>query len=239
MSTPEFQVLAGLMRARRSCRDFLQEPIPHDIVGQLFETAQLSASWCNTQPWQVVLASGQAARAFAAAYRVELQQSDACSDLPFPEYDGIYQERRRDCGLQLYASLGIDRGDRAASRRQAEKNYEFFGAPHIAIITTDGSLGTYGAVDCGGYVANLLCIAQSLGLGAIAQGALASHSQFVRRYFQIDDTRRVVCGFAFGYRNPASAVNQFSTDRATLAQVVRHWDARWDSFGSEETKETL
>lgn len=228
-STPEFQVLSSLMRARSSCRDFLREPVPSHVVDQLFEVAQLTASWCNTQPWQVVLASGEAARAFADAYRSELQRSAVCPDLPFPKYHGVYQERRRDCGLQLYASLGIEKGNRAASRQQAEKNYEFFGAPHIAVITTDSALGTYGAVDCGGYVANLLCIAQSLGLGAVAQGALASHAQFVRRFFQIDDTRRVVCGFAFGYRDPASAVNRFKTIRAKSMQVVRHWDPRFDT----------
>ena len=42
------------------------------------------------------------------------------SDFPFPErYEGVYQDRRRECAWQLYDSVGIARGDRAASAEQA------------------------------------------------------------------------------------------------------------------------
>jgi hypothetical protein len=44
------------------------------------------------------------------------------------------------------------RGDKAAYAKQALENYNFFGAPHVAIIHTDEALGIYGAIDCGAYV---------------------------------------------------------------------------------------
>jgi proline dehydrogenase len=40
----------------------------------------------------------------------------------------------------------VVRGDREASGRQARENFRLFGAPHVAIVTTDAALGTYGAV---------------------------------------------------------------------------------------------
>jgi len=40
-------------------------------------------------------------------------------------------------------------GDREASKRQTLENFRMFGAPHVAIITTERKLGTYGVLDCG------------------------------------------------------------------------------------------
>ena len=92
---------------------------------------------------------------------------------------------------------------RAATRRpmrkQALENFNFFGAPHVAIIHTDEALGVYGAIDCGAYVGNFMLAAQALGLGTIPQAALARHSGLIRRHFGLGDDRRVVCGISFGF----------------------------------------
>ena len=104
---------------------------------------------------------------------------------PPREYLGVYLERRRESGFQLYNTLGIARGDKAAYAKQALENYNFFGAPHVAIIHTDEALGIYGAIDCGAYVGNFMLAAQALGLGTIPQAALARHSGLIRRHFNL------------------------------------------------------
>ncbi len=104
---------------------------------------------------------------------------------PPREYLGVYLERRRESGFQLYNTLGIARGDKAAYAKQALENYNFFGAPHVAIIHTDEPLGIYGAIDCGAYVGNFMLAAQALGLGTIPQAALARHSGLIRRHFKL------------------------------------------------------
>ena len=68
------------------------------------------------------------------------------------------------------------RGDKMAYAKQALENFNFFGAPHVAIIHTNEPLGIYGAIDCGAYVSNFMLAAQALGLGTIPQAALARHS---------------------------------------------------------------
>ena len=136
-------------------------------------------------------------------------------DFPFPrEYLGVYLERRRESGFQLYNTLGIARGDKAAYAKQALENYNFFGAPHVAIIHTDEALGVYGAIDCGAYVGNFMLAAQALGLGTIPQAALARHSGLIRRHFKLGDDRRVVCGISFGFADHAHKVNSYRTSRA-------------------------
>jgi nitroreductase len=111
-----------------------------------------------------------------------------------------------------------------AYAKQALENYNFFGAPHVAVIHTDEPLGVYGAIDCGAYVGNFMLAAQALGLGTIPQAALARHSKLIRRHFNLPDDRRVVCGISFGFADHANLVNSYRTSRATVADTVTFVD---------------
>ncbi|MEO8165473.1 MAG: nitroreductase family protein, partial [Betaproteobacteria bacterium] len=135
-------------------------------------------------------------------------------------YEGIYRERRKVCGVQLYQALGISREDKASAAQQSLENFRFFGAPHVALITTDEELGVYGAVDCGLYVSNFMLAAHNAGVASIAQAALASYPDFMRAHFGLPSQRKLVCGIAFGYADPAHPINGYRTQRSTLAEAV-------------------
>ena len=193
MNPTEFDALEGLLQRRRSCRAFLPQPVDPALITRLFALAQRTASWCNTQPWQVIVTRGDATERFRAAYINELQTGSAAPDLPFPgEYQGVYQQRRRECARQLYESIGIAPGDRVASQQQTLRNFSLFDA---------------------------------LGLGIIAQAALASHAGFVRRHFGIDEDRLVVCGVSFGYADHDSPANGFYTTRAPAQETLLWHDS--------------
>jgi nitroreductase len=215
-------VLEELLNERYSVRAFLPKPVPREIIDRVLATAQRTASWCNSQPWQVLIASGEAKERFRKEiYAAAMSGAEQGHDFTPPrEYLGVYLERRRESGFQLYNTLGIPRGDKMAYAKQALENYNFFGAPHVAIIHTDEPLGIYGAIDCGAYVGNFMLAAQALGLGSIAQAALARHSALIRRHFNLPDDRRIVCGISFGYADHGNLVNSYRTSRATLADTV-------------------
>ena len=221
---PQAAVLVSLLAARYSCRAFLPRPVPRETIMRILEIAQLTASWCNSQAWQLVVTEGEATERFRQALYVHASSPEAAAvpDFPMPErYAGVYLERRRECGWALYRSVGIAPQDREASARQTLENFRLFGAPHVAIVTTPADLGVYGAVDAGGFVANFLLAAQSLGVASIAQAAIAMRSPFVRRYFAIPEDRRILCGISFGYADPDHPANAFRTTRADPAQAVR------------------
>ena len=219
-------VLEQLLHERYSCRAFLPEPVPRETIDRMLTVAQRTASWCNSQPWEVVIASGEAKEKFRKSIYAEASSGAAeDGDFEFPrEYLGVYLERRRESGFQLYNTLGILRGDKAAYAKQALENYNFFGAPHVAIIHSTDALGIYGAIDCGAYVGNFMLAAQALGLGTIPQAALARHSGLIRRHFGLGDDRRVVCGISFGFADNSNKVNSYRTSRASVADTVRFAD---------------
>ncbi|WP_205963433.1 nitroreductase [Roseicella aquatilis] len=218
----EPELLEALLRRRFSCRAFRPEPVPRPVIERILDMAQRTASWTNSQPWQVELLGGAALERFRAALHAHAASgATPTPDIPFPrEYRGVYRDRRRETGFGLYAALGIARDDQAARARQALENYRFFGAPHLALVTTDEALGTYGAIDCGGYVSTFMLTAEALGVASIAQAAIAGHAGFVRAQLGLPADRQLVCGIAFGFADPAHPANAFRTGRAGLDQAV-------------------
>ncbi|MFE2997117.1 nitroreductase [Nocardia sp. NPDC059246] len=213
--------LARLLEGRRSCRGFLPDPVSRETITRVLELARRSPSWCNTQPWHVLVTEGEGTEKFRAALSAHAASAELTPDFPFPaQYVGEYRERRRECGFQLYESVGIAKGDRQASAQQAAKNFELFGAPHAAIITTEADLGVYGAVDCGLYVQTFLLAAQGLGLGAIPQAALAAYAPFIRQHFGLPDNRLIICGVSFGWPDHDHPANGFRTRRAAVEETV-------------------
>ncbi|MCW2771606.1 MAG: nitroreductase [Aeromicrobium sp.] len=227
MST-DYDIVNQVLTNRRSCRGYLEDEVPRETIEQVLSAAQHSASWCNTQPWQVHLVSGEARDALSKAaveHVISTFGQPAPSDFPFPAaYTGVYDVRRKEVGWQLYEAVGVQRGDRDASAMQMLRNFEFFGAPHVAIITSDADLGVYGAIDCGLYVNSFMLAAESLGLGTCAQAALAQVAPAIREFLALPDDRRVVCGIALGFPDPEHPAAQFTSTRAPISDAVTFVD---------------
>jgi len=220
-------VIEEVMGERFSCRAFQPQAVARPTIERILNAAQKTASWCNSQPWRLEITSGAATTRFRdAMYGAASSGQSMSGDFPFPrEYRGVYLERRRESGFQLYNALGIPRGDRAGYAHQALQNFNFFGAPHVAIVHTDEALGVYGAIDCGGYVTSFMLAAQALGVATVPQAALAFHSEMVRKHFGLSDDRRVVCGISFGYPDRDHKANSYRTTRAGIADTVTFVDA--------------
>ncbi|GHF57373.1 nitroreductase [Seohaeicola zhoushanensis] len=217
--TPED--LDTVMAARFSCRGFRPDQVPRDRIEAIVATARRAPSWCNAQPWQLAITAGAETDRFRAALRAEAAEAPHTPDIPFPTgYSGVYQDRRRTCGWALYDAVGVQKGDRAASTAQAMKNFDLFGAPHCAIVSSPAELGPYGALDCGGFVTAFCLAAQAQGVATIPQAAVASFAPFLHRHFGIPDDRLVLCAISFGYADPDHPANGFRTERATVADIV-------------------
>ncbi|MFE3545732.1 nitroreductase [Nocardia sp. NPDC059177] len=217
----DFATLQRLADERWTCRQFRPEQVERATIEQLLSLTRRTPSWCNTQPWQVVVTEGEGTVRLRKELLTYIQSHGTAPDFEFPgEYAGVYKDRRRECGFQLYDSVGIVKGDHENTMRQMVRNFEFFDAPHVAVVTSEADLGVYGAVDCGLWLENFLLGAQALGLGAAPQAALASYSPFFREYFGLPDHRKVVFGVSFGYPDPEHPVNTFRTTRAPLDDQV-------------------
>jgi nitroreductase len=159
--TSDLTALDRLTSGRSTCRAYEHKALDAELIRSIVGMASRSASWCNVQPWQLVITETleSTERFREALMERAFSHPQTESDLPFPPgYKGIYGERRRGAGIALYTSLGIGPKDAERSAQQAFRNFRMFDAPHVAIITVPAELGPYALVDAGGFVsARSLC----------------------------------------------------------------------------------
>ncbi|KPD12275.1 nitroreductase [Phaeobacter sp. 11ANDIMAR09] len=222
---PSLADLQALFTSRHSCRAFLPEQLPRKVIEDILTCAQRVPSWCNAQPWKLTITSGAETERLRQALRQAAQAGGHSPDLAFPSrYENEYQTRRRKCGWALYQAVGVQKGDRAASQAQMMENFSLFGAPHCAILSTPATLGGYGAMDCGGFVAGFTLAAQAAGVATIPQAAVASYAPLLHELLEIPEDRTILCALSFGYGDPDHAANQFRTSRATLPEFTEWRD---------------
>lgn len=218
--------LSEIMQARHSCRAFLPTPVPDADLRRIVATARHAPSWCNAQPWQVEITRGAATERL----RTALTQAATAGTPPQPDldwptaYTGAYAERRRTCGFQLYDAVGIEKSDRAGRAAQMLRNYDFFGAPHVAIIHSPRQLGPYGAMDTGGFVTAFTLAATALGIASVPQAAIAAYAPLLRDALNIVDDRLILCAVSLGYADTAAPANAFRTERADAGDIIAWHD---------------
>jgi nitroreductase len=228
------------LASRRSTRDFLPTPIPQVILDQILKDSLTAASWSNTRPFKVAVASGQTRDRISSEFlsrwavlsrilrkgfvhklrilysRYGLPTSNRSIAKPYPPE---LKPRSERVGRELYELFGVKRGDRAARDTQWAKNYSFFGAPVELFIYIHKSLHIYAASDAGLMMSNLMLSAHAHGLGTCAQGAVAIWDDVVRKEFNISKDYRLLCGIAIGYPS-SSPVNSFQANRIDLDELV-------------------
>ena len=219
--TDHAATLDALLAARHSCRAFLSDPVPDAVISAITTSAARVPSWCNAQPWQIIVTRAPETDRFRDALFTAATTQAPVPDLEWPkQYTGVYRDRRRTCGFQLYNSLGIPKEDRAATHAQMLENYRLFGAPHVAIVTSDADLGPYGAMDTGGFVALFTLAAQARGVASIPQAAVAAQAPLLRDWFAIPQSRNILCAISFGYADTDHPANGFRTERAPLSEIL-------------------
>jgi nitroreductase len=207
---------------RRSARAFRPDPVPKETLERVFGAAQRAPSWCNIQPWRVVVTAPRVTDALRTRLLAATAQQPIEPDFPFPgDYPEPYLGHRRTCGVALYQAMGVARGDGEGRRRAWVRNYEVFGAPHAAIVAMDRRWGIYAAIDVGVWLGTLLVALTAEGLSACPQAALAAYPGALRELLPIRPEEGVLFGIALGHADGASPVNQFRTDRAPLTDNVQ------------------
>jgi len=217
-----YEALLALAKARYSCRAFENTPVKATDIARILEVARTAPSDCNTQPAYLFIVSGTALEKLREEmYQAASSGLEASSDIPpIGTYAGIFLKRRRECGWALYDAVGVRKGDRVGSHKQALENFRFFGAPHLAIVTVNRDLAERGLLDAGIFVGHLLLAAQSVGVSTVPQGAIAHFTDIIRSNIPIDADSRIVCGISFGYETKGHPANNFRSTRAELSECV-------------------
>jgi nitroreductase len=201
--------------------------VPRETIERILEVAARAPSGTNTQPWQVVVLTGEAQSALTqkimAAYDDPAQRATHTDEYAYypTEWRSPYIDRRRKVGWDLYGLLGIGKADKAAMHAQHGRNYAFFDAPVGLIFTIDRVLQQGSWLDYGMFLQSVMVAARGRGLDTCPQQAFAQYHRIIEEQLQLPPERMVVCGMSLGWADPAARVNALHTERAPVAEFAR------------------
>lgn len=213
--------------SRRAVRAFLPDEVPPALVLQLLDLAARAPSGSNVQPWQVLVLTGAPLAALGAELRA-LSLAGAVGQEEYAYYPRSWREpylaRRRKVGWDLYASLGIARGDKAATAAQMARNFVFFDAPVGLFFTIDRDLEKGSWLDYGMFLENIMIAARACGLDTCPQAAFNHYGHVITQRLAVPPTQTLVCGMALGYADMSAPENTFATTREPAAHFTRFID---------------
>lgn len=212
-----------VVRDRTSCRGFLPDPVPSNLITSVLEDAALAPSNCNTQPWATHIVSGKKLQELSEAILRENTAGRISPDFSFDlnDYHGRYQERHFNLAKTQYEAFGVKREDKEGRKEVSDLNYKFFNAPHVAIpfMPTFGDNVRVGG-DIGMYGQTFLLSLTAHGLAGIPQTALGFFAGTIREVLNVPNELKMLFGMSFGYADPNAPGNSFKLGRDPLSRTV-------------------
>ncbi len=232
-------VFGQIARSRRSIRHFQDTPVSRELLEQILQDALTAASWSNTRPYRVAIATGEVKQRISQKLldrfddimrarspkwgtrlrgmlsAVSLLRSDFRIPVVYPD---DLRRRQIELAKALYGHLGIERGDVEGRNNQIRANMEFFGAPVGLFIFARKGMGVYSALDAGHFMQTLMLAAKARGLDTCAQGFLAFWSGPIRDEFEVPEGYKLLCGMSLGYAADTHT-NQFVPPATDVADI--------------------
>lgn len=212
------------IRSRKSIRAFRPDPVPRQTIERILAIAQRAPSGTNTQPWHVHVCTGAVKQAITDDVLALVRAGKGAKYQDYDYYPATWKdehrERRRGIGWSLYGLVGIAKGDREASARQAARNFLFFDAPVGLFVTVDSYLGRGSWLDAGMYLQTIMLAAKGLGLDTCPQAAWIPYQEPVIRHLRIPPDQALVSGLSLGYADTSRIENTLVSEREAVADVA-------------------
>ena len=214
------------MMTRITVRDFLDKPVPEDVLNRILKTALRAPSGGNLQPWKLHVMTGDFLNTFKAK-AAERTLAGKVEEPTYRAYPSPLWEPQRSwrykLGEDMYARLGIPRDNKMGRLVWLAQNSKFFEAPVGIIVTGDNRLEMPQYMDIGIMLQSIMLLAREEGLHTAPQGWWRNWTSVCHEMLEIPQEEEVLVGMSLGYGNPDAPVNDLWADRAELEELVRFY----------------
>lgn len=221
--------VSDAMQTRRSVRAFTRQAVDPALLRPILTTAQRAPSGGNLQPWQATLLTGEAWQRVQDAVAARIALGGAGREPEYAIYpEGLappWENRRREVGEALYASLDIPRENKAGRMAQFMHNFKGFGAPVMLFLHCSRNMGPPQWSDMGMWLQSVMLLCVEAGLATCPQECWSLYGATIRREIGVGDDQILFSGLAIGYADAAHAVNIWPVPRAPLDEAVS-----WQGF---------
>ncbi len=218
--------VSDAIKQRRSVRAYKDQAVEPELLKKIFLQAQDSPSNCNTQPWHVVVVSGDVRDNIEKAMISDIMSGKPPTPHFTPGDQNLkdeYRTRQIACAVSLYGAMGIGRDDKKERQELMAQNWQFFGAPHAAFFSMPKTMSEINAVDMGIYLQSIMLLLTENGLASCPQGALAMYTDAVHELANIPENHAIMFGLSFGYADEGAVINSFDVGREELDKSVEFY----------------
>ena len=209
---------------RISTRAFKPDPLSEADIRAWLTAAQRAPSGGNTQPWRVIVVTGDARDEVINKAANVLKDSPAGQPTDRPIYPKDlwepHEARRRRVGEMMYDVLDIPKSDRAARLAWFANNFRFFGAPVAVFIVIDERMGHGQWGHTGMYLQTLALLAEERGWGTCMQECWGILRPMLKEHFDLGAAEMVWCGMAVGIPDADHPVNSLRAERADIDEIA-------------------
>lgn len=215
------------LTTRTSKRDFLDKPVPKEIIEKILSASLRAPSWANSQPWEIAVSTGKTSEFIKnSLYGLAKNGTAINPDYPFPNVWPEKQEANMfETGKHRFEYIGIGREDAEKRKEFTLSNYNFFNSQTAIFIYMEESLGLWSVLDCGMLIQNiLLAVHNNNGLGACPQAYLTVYPDVLRQAFGLPKNKKFILGISIGYYKTDSKINGIKTFRNDFDEIVKFYD---------------
>lgn len=212
--------VSDAVRARKSVRAFLPDPVDNQQLAELLELAARAPSGGNVQPWRIYVVNGAAMERFRAFIAERPPEEPEYHIYP-PGLWEPYRTNRFALGEAMYATIGIAREDKAGRLAQFAKNRDFFGAPAAIFCFIDRRMGPPQWSDLGMFLQTFMLLAREAGLDTCPQEFWAAYPKSVHEFVGAPEEEMLFCAVAVGHADWSHPINTLQSERMPLDQWCR------------------
>ncbi|MGA2367405.1 MAG: nitroreductase [Dehalococcoidia bacterium] len=210
------------LKSRKSIRGFKKDPVPKATIQAILEAAIRTPSGMNTQPWEFVVASGNALDQIREeCSRLFDSASFPTNDMLRKPYEGVYRQRQVDLAMEIFRLMGIAREDKEARKKWMSRGFRLFDAPCEIVICAGMEMEFHLDMLGIGALCQSICLAAlEYGLGTCIADQGIMYDQVWRKYASIPDSKRLIAGISLGYPDPDFPANKLVTPREPVDKIT-------------------
>ena len=210
-----------LMKERHSVRKFQKKEIPEKTLKEIMSTSLLSPSWCNSQPWNIYIASGKTIEEIRKIWISKNKEKiKGYSDIT-PGHRTDFSERSQKTMQNFFKDVGELLKD-PEIKLFNEANVLMFNAPTVVYLTLNKGHSKFSVLDLGGLGMSIMLAAKSHGVDSMIAYELIKYPDVLRNLCKIPENEDIIIGIALGYKED-DILNKFRSKKISVDEACHFY----------------
>ena len=211
-----------LMTERHSVRYFQKKEIPLETLKKILSVALKSPSWCNSQAWNIYVASGKTLSDIKDIWLSKNKEKiKGYSDLK-PGHRTDASERSQKAMEKFFKDAGEFIKD-PKMQSLLDSHPILYNAPCIVYLTLPKGAIEYSILDLGALEMSILLAAKSHGVDSLTAYESIKYPDVLRKFCKIPDNENIIIGIALGYEDD-NILNKFRAEKLTVEEACHFFN---------------